>query len=399
MCFVLCSGSAYALNVDGFNVSTYFNVYNNGTGTSFDTFIETSSGPQLLYIVVDTVVSFDKGDVFDTEMIINYGECDNVNLEKVELLNTSWEVVGTVDGTLKNGIVTADNITAPRRLKAVRYTFCVTNPQYDIVDTGAYFVCLGQIWEFTEGQTWEQWIAANNTQANFPFYLSASAIGVMIEGTTYYLHDSSGYKEWNNEKIVNRGKYSAGDKWFAEVRANYIWQFSVENYTADKVSEGGLISSIIGWVKKIYNGIVEMPQKIVDGIGQKLTQLKDALLEGIKNLFIPNEEQIVDLRNKFEELLADRFGAVYESSKIVDDFYGAFSAEASINAVDGSNTVSFPTVTVNLVGVPFTFGGWEVDVVPEGFEGIIDVLKVITSIVCTFLFVNAMRKRLEGVLK
>ena len=93
---------------------------------------------------------------------------------------------------------------------------------------------------------------------------------------------------------------------------------------------------------------------------------------------------------------AARFGAVYESTTIIDDFATAFSNASN---TEEQEFVTFPTITVNLVDTPFSFGGWEVDVVPDGFEFLVNTLKMITSIACTFLFVNAMRKRLEDIFK
>ena len=136
-----------------------------------------------------------------------------------------------------------------------------------------------------------------------------------------------------------------------------------------------------GWLASIWEAISGLPKKIVDGI-------KDALI----GLFVPSEADMTAMKDKWEQLLSDRFGAVYESADIISDWAGAFTYTST------KTTVTFPTVSLNLAGTTFVFGGWEVDVVPDQFEGIIDTLKLIVNIACTYLFVNGMKKRLEGVL-
>lgn len=145
--------------------------------------------------------------------------------------------------------------------------------------------------------------------------------------------------------------------------------------------------------KKAANGIKELPQKIGETVGAKLMELGEWIIEKIKGLFIPSEESIVELKDKFEQLLNNRFGAVYDAADIIDDFANSFSY------TNTDNSITIPDVKLNLAGTEFTFGGWEVDVIPDGFEGLVEVLKTVVSMVCTILFINSMRKRLEEILK
>ena len=186
------------------------------------------------------------------------------------------------------------------------------------------------------------------------------------------------------------------------VTYNYLFtpmSLSITEATAEDVSGG-----IFGFVKKIWQGIVNLPQNIASSIkgfftelGSKITALGSTILEGIRNLFVPSESDITSVKDKFESLLSDRFGAVYDSSEIIDDFASVFATNGA--AATSDNTISFPSVTVNLAGSDFTFGGWDVDIIPDGFEAIVSTLKLITSVVCTFLFVNGLRKRLDAILK
>lgn len=138
-------------------------------------------------------------------------------------------------------------------------------------------------------------------------------------------------------------------------------------------------------ITNIGNDLAALPDKV----GEKIT---DKIGDSIKGLFVPSETDIRAVKEKWSLLLSDRFGAVYESASVIDGIIDAFVYEGDME------TITFPSVTVDLAGTPFTFGGWEVDVVPERFRFLTTTSKLITSIVCTVLFVNGMKKKLEGLL-
>lgn len=71
---------------------------------------------------------------------------------------------------------------------------------------------------------------------------------------------------------------------------------------------------IWGTVKDIFNSIANLPGKIADAISGFFTDLKDGLLEGLKILFIPEE-------NPFEgtiSLVHEKFGFVFQIVDIAD---------------------------------------------------------------------------------
>lgn len=179
----------------------------------------------------------------------------------------------------------------------------------------------------------------------------------------------------------------------------YTFDFSVTSVTVSQdEEETGIFAGIFGWVKKIFNAVIDLP----NAIGKKLTEFGKWLIDQIKGLFIPSEESIVQLKDKFQSLLSDRFGASYQAVEIVENF----ADRMSISTFDESvNTITFPSVDVGIGKdasgnkILYTFGGWEVDVIPKGFETLVDPLKIIIDIVCTLAFVMALKKRLEGVLR
>jgi len=128
---------------------------------------------------------------------------------------------------------------------------------------------------------------------------------------------------------------------------------------------------------------------IVDGI----TSLPERIMDGIKGLFVPDAEAMAEQQKKWEQLLADRFGLVYESIALIDDIAEKFTSQ------DAQGQIEFPSVSVPLGDITWEFGGWMVDVVPDGFEILIEALKKIIDILCTVAFVNAMKNRFDRVLE
>lgn len=154
-----------------------------------------------------------------------------------------------------------------------------------------------------------------------------------------------------------------------------------ETFTHDADANTGINRSILDRVKDIAAGITQLPSKIVNGI-------KD----GLKDLFIPSEDDVSSMRDKFDSLMADRFGAIYEAGSIIADYAGNMTEQAE------KETIEVPELTVNLADSDFTFGGYEVEVVPERFDFLVTILKGVLDIICTFAFIGGMRKRYDSVM-
>ena len=143
----------------------------------------------------------------------------------------------------------------------------------------------------------------------------------------------------------------------------------------EEVVEG--IEEANSWLERVVQGITNLPDKILDGI---------------KSLFVPDAESMAEYKEQWEALLSQRFGAIYESVQLIDDFVSSIELQST------QGYISFPEVSVDLVGTTFTFGGWNVQVVPSGFEAVVEILKKIISIIATLAFINSMRRKFEMVL-
>ncbi len=146
--------------------------------------------------------------------------------------------------------------------------------------------------------------------------------------------------------------------------------------------EAGLLSGIIGWIKNIYDTIVNLPSKIWEFIS-----------EGLKSLFVPSEEYLTQFKADMDSMLSVKLGAVYQVVHLLTESWD------KIQANDNSNTIDFPEVSISLPGdTIFSFGGYDVPIVPDGFDFLANAVKLITGILFTTSFVNGLRKRYDEIM-
>lgn len=151
--------------------------------------------------------------------------------------------------------------------------------------------------------------------------------------------------------------------------------------------EAGLLDSILGFVKSIKEGVLNLP-----------TLIWEKISNGLQSLFIPSDEYIIQFKNDIDILLSERLGAVYE---VVDITLNSWE---QIQDYDETNTIKLPRIRHyfrdgSSDGTWFTFGGQQVQIVPDGFEEIVTTLKIIIGIVCTVAFVNGLKKRYDEIMK
>lgn len=175
-------------------------------------------------------------------------------------------------------------------------------------------------------------------------------------------------------------------QWFVGFESSASVGISVNDPPSEEV---GLLQGIIEWLMSIRDGIVN----VFNAIAELPSKIGNFILDGLKSLFIPDETYMTGYKDKWDNLLKTRFGAVYEAGTLVTDYFSAFQDTGATNIVD------FPIVSVNVSeGEEFTFGGYTVELVPPQFQTIVNILKSLLSIVCTFAFVNALKNRFSKLL-
>lgn len=162
----------------------------------------------------------------------------------------------------------------------------------------------------------------------------------------------------------------------------------------------GLLEGLLAWVKNIGENVSDSFDVINSGfanIGTWFAELPSKIWSvmenGIKGLFVPDQQYMETYSDKWEQFLLDRLGAVYQVCDITLN-----SWDAIIHA-DETNTITFPLVTIPLPdNASFSFGGYEVKIVPDGFSALATAVKTAVGILCTYLFVNGLMKRYEEVM-
>lgn len=142
------------------------------------------------------------------------------------------------------------------------------------------------------------------------------------------------------------------------------------------------MSSVGNWFSTLFGHILDLP-----GI------MWGFIEDGLKALFVPDELYIEEYKENWEVLLSDRFGAIYQACDILIDYVKMFD-----NAVS-NNIITLPSISIDLPdNETFTFGGYDVVIVPKGFDFLADSVKLAVDIVCSFLVINSLKRRFECLL-
>ena len=138
----------------------------------------------------------------------------------------------------------------------------------------------------------------------------------------------------------------------------------------------GLLSGILAFLQTIYNAIVSLPGNIAS-----------AIIEGLKGLFIPSEEDITGIKSQYESLFSQRLGFIYQAASWITDF-----AQTMLPTLQSGNTYQF---TFPGVSVPLPDGTNMVLLQEQQVSlenGLMDVLRpvlgTIVSFICVVSFIN-----------
>lgn len=184
--------------------------------------------------------------------------------------------------------------------------------------------------------------------------------------------------------------------WLSDLFNSIVDGFSnIGNWLSDlfdSMIEG--FSNIGNWLKNLFDSIIEGFSNIGKWFAELPSKLWEVISNGLKNLFVPDNEYMVDYSTNWDNMLSDRLGAVYQVVNVIDDFW------QNVQTADQVNTINMPLVSIPLPeGNIFSFGGYDVKIVPDGFGFVVDSLKLIIGIVCTTMFINGLKKRYDEVME
>lgn len=149
----------------------------------------------------------------------------------------------------------------------------------------------------------------------------------------------------------------------------------------------GFLASIIEWLRSIRDGV----SNVVSAITSLPGQIWDFIESGLKALFIPDQQKMIDFNNAMDQLLSDRLGALYQGTDMVIDFL------MSLGTYEQQPTIRFPGLDMSDFGIPFVMEPQDVQIIPDSFDFIVDSIKFIVNVLATVLFINSLKRRLEKV--
>lgn len=160
---------------------------------------------------------------------------------------------------------------------------------------------------------------------------------------------------------------------------------NVESEQVGEILDGvnqtnGLLSNVISTLGSVINAITDLPGKII---------------EGIKGLFVPTQQDLEEINAKWNTLLEKKLGFVWQAGTEVVNL-----ASGIKSALEGGETYAFV-----FPGISFPYDGEELVILSETpvdmNNAVMDVLRpvlcTITTIVCVTAFVNMSESMLMAI--
>lgn len=208
-------------------------------------------------------------------------------------------------------------------------------------------------------------------------------------------HTSAPYRvyHWSS---TGSGKSSALRFRFDDANLNLSWSkdgsgssgSSAEQDQARHEETKGLLNSIIGWLSSLLDAIINLPANIASAVGDLL-----------RMLFVPGEEELQGMKAKYETLLSERLGFIWQAGDWITDFGSELLA-----AVTGGGEAEFV-----FPGVGFDMNGEHYQLIEEQAidlesNGIVTVIRpyvgtivaLVVVIACVNLFHDMVAALISG---
>lgn len=134
-------------------------------------------------------------------------------------------------------------------------------------------------------------------------------------------------------------KSSVGTTGSSTSSYSLLLQFSDQaawEFVESEPEYNGILNAIVGWLTNLWDAIVSLPGKIAN-----------LILDGISALFLPSEDDILELQDKYARLLDTRLGFIYETFDWLFNFFGSL-VEVFMSS-DGYE-FTFPGISVPMNG-------------------------------------------------
>lgn len=179
----------------------------------------------------------------------------------------------------------------------------------------------------------------------------------------------------NQNKNTNEIKESIGSMG-SSINSSIGGMKEKQDLTNDKLEEANQTSKgILGKIGDLLSSIIELPGKLVF-----------LLIEGLKNLFVPTDDQLYEIINDSKDL-AENFGFVGESMNFFITIFTSL-----LGMVNANGCVEFPEFTIGATSLTPSITFWSAHNVCLNDNPIlssnITTIRTITSIVLVALFIN-----------
>lgn len=135
---------------------------------------------------------------------------------------------------------------------------------------------------------------------------------------------------------------------------------------------------------------VDVDMDETNGLLGDIADLLGGIVDGIKNLFIPDDEALEEFSEDLSDLLEDHLGGIYEAADLIAGIWDQF------DNVSASSSIYIPPCNVPLAGSTLTLGDWTVPLKVDGMPQILySSLAWIIDFIATASFLNMCRKKLE----
>lgn len=179
----------------------------------------------------------------------------------------------------------------------------------------------------------------------------------------------------------------------------HTWELVDGMYTTQTAQ----LNDILDKLDDIYDQMVLSGQVIVNlDIDSSLSTQTNALISGIRNLFIPSQQDIITFRVNLQNELQSLFPAAFTSKESIATLFHRFSS------VEEQNRIWFPGVSTTFTDTNgqdtvFSIDGQYVELKPRddqnGFHALYEAAALAVDMIATILFYNMLRNRFESMLK
>ena len=173
----------------------------------------------------------------------------------------------------------------------------------------------------------------------------------------------------------------------------YYLYIGVPYVDADASGMNGTSTSVSGGSgggSTEINVNVDVDMDETNGLLGDIADLLGGIVDGIKNLFIPDDEALEEFSDDLSDLLEDHLGGIYEAVDLIAGIWDQFEN------VSASSSIYIPPCNVPLAGSTLTLGDWTVPLKVDGMPQILySSLAWIIDFIATASFLNMCRKKLE----